>query len=59
MSRLKTQIGTLLTFIAVLCNFNTLVAQDAKVVLAESKLKVLIINLSISGVCIIPEVFFV
>ena len=41
MSRLKTQIGTLLTFIAVLCNFNTLVAQDAKVVLAESKLKVL------------------
>lgn len=41
MSRLRTQIGTLLTFIAVLCNFNTLVAQDAKVVLAESKLKVL------------------
>jgi polyisoprenoid-binding protein YceI len=41
MSRLKTQFGTLLTFLLVVCNFNTLVAQDSKVVLAESKLKVL------------------
>ncbi|MFN7014281.1 MAG: YceI family protein [Bacteroidia bacterium] len=41
MSKLKTQFGTLLTFILVLCNFNTLVAQESKVVLAESKLKVL------------------
>lgn len=41
MSKFKSQFGTLLTFLMVLCNFNTLVAQDAKVVLAESKLKVL------------------
>ena len=41
MSKLKTQFGTLLTLLIVVCNFNTLVAQDAKVVLAESKLKVL------------------
>ena len=41
MSKLKTQFGTLLTLLLVVCNFNTLVAQDAKVVLAESKLKVL------------------
>jgi polyisoprenoid-binding protein YceI len=41
MSKLKTQFGTLLTLLIVICNFNTLVAQDSKVVLAESKLKVL------------------
>ena len=41
MSKLKTQFGTLLTLLIVVCNFNTLVAQDSKVVLAESKLKVL------------------
>lgn len=41
MSKFKSQFGTLLTFLMMLCNFNTLVAQDAKVVLAESKLKVL------------------
>ena len=41
MSKLKTQFGTLLTLLLVLSNFNTLVAQDSKVVLAESKLKVL------------------
>lgn len=41
MSKLKTQFGTLLTLLIVVCNFSTLVAQDSKVVLAESKLKVL------------------
>lgn len=41
MSKLKTQFGTLLTLLLVLCNFNTLKAQESKVVLAESKLKVL------------------
>ncbi|WP_445714745.1 YceI family protein [Flavobacterium sp.] len=41
MSKLKTQFRTLLTLLIVVCNFNTLVAQDSKVVLAESKLKVL------------------
>jgi polyisoprenoid-binding protein YceI len=41
MSKLKTQFGTLLTLLLVLCNFNTLIAQESKVVLAESKLKVL------------------
>lgn len=41
MSKLKTQFGALLTFLLVLCNFNTLVAQESKVILAESKLKVL------------------
>ncbi|MFN7044244.1 MAG: YceI family protein [Flavobacterium sp.] len=41
MSKLKTQFGTLLTLLLVLSNFNTLVAQESKVVLAESKLKVL------------------
>lgn len=41
MSKLKTQFGTLLTLILVLSNFNTLIAQESKVVLAESKLKVL------------------
>jgi len=41
MSKLKTQFGTLLTLLIAVCNFNTLVAQDSKVVLAESKLKVL------------------
>lgn len=41
MSKLKTQFGTLLTLVLMLCNFNTLVAQESKVVLAESNLKVL------------------
>lgn len=41
MSNLKTQFGTFLTLLFVLCNFNALVAQESKVVLAESKLKVL------------------
>lgn len=41
MSKLKTQFGTLLTLLIVVCNFNTLVAQESRVVLAESKLKVL------------------
>jgi polyisoprenoid-binding protein YceI len=41
MSKLKTQFGTLLTLLLVLCNFNNLIAQESKVVLAESKLKVL------------------
>lgn len=40
MSNLKTQFGTFLTLLFVLCNFNTLVAQESKVVLAESKLVV-------------------
>lgn len=41
MSKLKTQIRNLLTLLIVVCNFNTLVAQESKVVLAESNLKVL------------------
>lgn len=41
MSKLKTHIGTLLTLLLVICNFNSLVAQESKVVLAESSLKVL------------------
>lgn len=41
MSKLKTQFGTLLTLLLVFSNFNTLIAQGSKVVLAESKLKVL------------------
>ena len=40
MSNLKTQFGTFLTLLFVLCNFNTLVAQESKVILAESKLVV-------------------
>ncbi|MFY7987260.1 MAG: YceI family protein [Flavobacterium sp.] len=40
MSKLKSQLGTLLTLVVVLLNLNTLVAQDSKVVLAESKLVV-------------------
>ncbi|MBE9575508.1 YceI family protein [Flavobacterium proteolyticum] len=41
MSKLKTQFRTLLTLLLVFSNFNTLIAQESKVVLAESKLKVL------------------
>lgn len=41
MSKLKTQIRILLTLLIVVCNFNTLVAQESRVVLAESNLKVL------------------
>jgi len=40
MSKLKTQFKTLLALFVVMCNFSTLVAQDSKVVLAESKLTV-------------------
>lgn len=40
MSKLKTQFKTLLTVLIVMCNFNTIVAQESKVVLAESKLEV-------------------
>lgn len=41
MGKLKSHIRTLLTLLIVTCNFNTLVAQESKVVLAESSLKVL------------------
>ncbi|WP_445717069.1 YceI family protein [Flavobacterium sp.] len=40
MSKLKTQFKTLLTVLIVMCSFNTIVAQESKVVLAESKLEV-------------------
>lgn len=40
MSKLKTQFKTLLALFVVMCNFTSLVAQDSKVVLAESKLTV-------------------
>jgi len=40
MSKLKTQFGVLLTFILMISNCNTLVAQESKVVLPESKLTV-------------------
>ena len=41
MSKFKTQIRTLLTLLIVGCNMSTLIAQESKVVLAESNLKVL------------------
>ena len=41
MSKLITKFGTLLTLLLVFSNFNSLIAQESKVVLAESKLKVL------------------
>jgi len=40
MCKLKTQFKTLLTVLIVMCSFNTIVAQESKVVLAESKLEV-------------------
>ncbi|EAZ95354.1 hypothetical protein FBBAL38_06630 [Flavobacteria bacterium BAL38] len=40
MSKLNTQFKTLLTVLIVMCSFNTIVAQESKVVLAESKLEV-------------------
>lgn len=41
MSKFKTQIRTLLTLLIVGCNMSTLIAQESKVVLGESNLKVL------------------
>lgn len=40
MSKLKTQFGALLTLLLVISNSNTLVAQESKVILPESKLTV-------------------